>query len=107
MFNPCPKQQNKVSKKLTDASNGKDCIRCHGDDAYACHYNGDLQHIFGKGRGIKCSDIATADFCHRCDQKYAEGQNTGFRDAIERNEKWLKWVTLTNIRRFNDEVLKV
>lgn len=92
--------------KLTQASKGCNCIRCFAGDAYSCHYNGIRQHMLGKGRGIKASDIATAEFCHNCDMVFSEGNKSGFIDDIDRSEQFLFWVTMTNIRRLNEGVLK-
>ena len=92
--------------KITESARGKVCIRCGAHDAYCCHYNGKYQHLFGKGRGIKCSDIASAEFCHRCDQIFSEGNNSYFFNEAEREMEFLKFVTLTNIRRYNAGVLK-
>jgi hypothetical protein len=107
MFNPQPKQGNSKCKKLTQASKGMTCIRCDAPDAYACHYNGDYQHKYGKGRGIKCHDLMTADFCHRCDQLFSEGNKNNFPIEENRDEIFFDYINLTNIRRFNNGVLKV
>lgn len=92
--------------KLTDATRGKTCVRCQGPDAYACHYNGLRQIAFGKGTGIKCHDIATADLCKRCDDWFTEGSTKGFDSKIDRSEQFLFYVVMTNIRRFEDNTLK-
>jgi hypothetical protein len=90
--------------KLTQSTKGKTCIRCGSPDAYSCHYNGPMQHAYGKGRGIKCHDIATAEFCHECDQRFSEGST--FREQWEsrweRSEEFLHWIMMTNIRRIKD-----
>lgn len=92
--------------KLTQKANGKTCIRCGASDAYACHYNGQRQYAYGKGRGIKAHDMATAEFCHRCDQLFSEGQKAIWMSQDERSEEFLHWITMTNIRRFKSGVLK-
>lgn len=84
--------------KITQGANGMSCIRCGGSHAYACHYNGPRQHDYGKGRGMKCHDLATAEFCHECDRLFSEGSQ-GWASRWERSEEWLHWVMLTNIRR--------
>lgn len=96
--------------KLTDSARGQACIRCGAEHAYACHYNGFRQQMFGKGRGQKCSDIATAEFCHKCDQRFNEGsQNeawgTGMIGDTARSEEFLYFIMLTNIRRYKEGVL--
>jgi hypothetical protein len=93
-------------KILTQASKGQTCIRCHAPDAYACHYNGTYQHQYGKGRGIKCHDLMTADFCHTCDQDFTEGNRNNFDSDNQRDAMFLHYIALTNIRRFNSGVLK-
>ena len=91
--------------KITESARGKTCIRCGGHDAYACHYNGQHQHTFGKGMGIKCHDLASAEFCHTCDQIFSEGRYENFLNDCEREEQWFKWIMLTNIRRYTGGVL--
>jgi len=97
--------------KLTDASNGSTCVRCGAPDAYSCHYNGPRQHAYGKGRAIKCSDMATAEFCKRCDDVFVEGsyathkEAEGWRDVNDRSEWFLHWIMVTNIRRAREGVL--
>jgi len=103
--------------KLTDASKGVFCIRCGKHGAYSCHYNGPRQHDYGKGRGIKCSDIATAEFCNDCDNVFSEGTTQSLVLRLygavvywdtkwDRSEEFLHWCMLTNIRRFENMVLK-
>jgi len=92
--------------KLTKASKGTDCICCGAPDAYSCHYNGQRQHIYGKGRGIKCHDMATAEFCYDCDQDFIEGSMGHWTTKDERSEAFLHFIMLTNIRRFKDGVIK-
>lgn len=93
--------------KLTRSSHGKTCIRCGGSDAFSSHFNGTYQHQYGKGRGIKCHDMATAEFCYVCDQLFSEGTTAGFHSKDDRDAQFLHWIMMTNIRRFNSGVLKV
>lgn len=94
--------------KLTKLANGKDCIRCDSPDAYACHYNGPRQHDYGKGRGIKANDIATAELCSKCDLRFIEGSTSPDWDTRwDRSEEFQHLIILTNIRRFNSGVLKL
>jgi len=90
--------------KLTESSKGKTCIRCGAPDAYACHYNGPRQHLYGKGRGIKCHDTMTAEFCYNCDQDFSEGSMMPqWNDSKwERSEEFLNYIGLTNIRRYEE-----
>lgn len=95
------------SKKLTQSAEGKTCIKCGGPDAYCCHYNGQRQHIYGKGRGIKVSDLMTAEFDKKCDDRFSEGTTEFWKDQDERSEEFLHWICLTNERRINSGVLSV
>jgi hypothetical protein len=91
-------------KKLTQSSKGSICIKCGAPDAYSCHYNGPRQHSYGKGRGIKCNDLLTAEFCHKCDQEFTEGSMLlrWYGNKWERSEEFLHWICMTNIRRYNE-----
>jgi hypothetical protein len=91
--------------KLTQASKGQPCIRCGAPGAWSCHYAGPRQHSYGKGRGIKCSDLATAEFCQKCDQVFSEGKMDGFTDKWDKSEQWLHYIMLTNIRRIERGVI--
>lgn len=94
--------------KLTKKSNGTICIRCDAEGAYSCHYNGPRQHDYGKGRGIKCHDLATAELCNRCDQIFTEGSKVeNCANKWERSEEFQHLIILTNIRRFENGILKV
>lgn len=88
------------SKRLTDSAKYQPCIRCGGgQDGSVCarHYNGFRQQAYGKGMGEKCSDLASAELCARCDHRFTEG--VGDRYSIERSEQFLHYCMLTNIRR--------
>lgn len=97
------------SKKLTDSAKNESCIRCGRDvegEVCARHYNGIRQHAFGKGRGEKCSDLASAELCMNCDAMFAEGAGLqggchfgGWRTVEDRSEEFLFWCMMTNIRR--------
>lgn len=87
--------------KLTKSAEGQPCIKCQRTgETRACHYNGWMQHQYGKGRGIKASDIATAEFCQECDTMFTEGSTEGFTDKIDRSEQFLHFIMLTNISRY-------
>lgn len=89
--------------KITNAAKGQICIKCGKPDAYACHYNGPRQHMYGKGRGRKCSDIMTAEFCYECDQEFTEGSiSCEWTDKWERSEFFMHWISMTNIRRYEE-----
>lgn len=88
---------------ITESARHQSCIRCGRDgETRAAHYNGFRQHAYGKGRGIKCNDVATADFCHTCDDLFSEANYSkwpGGSKSIERSEEFLHWCMMTNIRR--------
>jgi len=93
--------------KITKSAKGKTCINCGASDAYACHYNGPRQHRYGKGRGIKCHDIASAELCHECDQMFTEGSdNPMWETKWDRSEHFQHLIILTNMRRYDDGDLK-
>ena len=94
-------------KKLTEASRGSICIKCDMPGAYACHYNGVRQHSYGKGRGIKCNDIMTAEFCMVCDSEFSEGSTGKWINKWERSEEFLHYVMLTLIRRLKEGIIKI
>ncbi len=95
--------------KITQSARGEECIRCQDDTGKvrACHYNGPRQHVYGKGRGIKCNDRASADFCDKCDAVFTEGTTDPERWANkwERSEEFHYWIMLTNFRRDKKGVL--
>ena len=110
------------NRKMLDAAKDVPCIRCGKEgETRACHYNGVCQDVFGKGRGQKCDDLMTAEFCHLCDQRFTEGklepwyaeQKEELADIHARNNaKWLRsqeflyFISLTNIRRIERGILK-
>lgn len=95
--------------KLTQLSKGQTCIKCDRPGAYSCHYNGKRSHSFGKGRGIKASDLTTAEFCGDCDKEFIEGSMLPRWNGNrwERSEEFLFYVSLTNIRRLENSILKI
>lgn len=99
------------SRKLLDSCKHLPCIRCQRKgETRAAHYCGDRQHMYGKGRGIKCDDSATADFCQACDDLFSEHNYKawpGGSKSIERSEEFQHYVILTNIRRFQMGIVVV
>jgi len=91
------------NRKMLDAAQYVPCIRCGKEgETRACHYNGMYQISFGKGRGQKCSDFATAEFCHDCDQLFSEGSTPFGKDICGkamRSDELQRYIILTNIRR--------
>lgn len=91
--------------KITQSAKEMSCIRCGKEgETRACHYNGPRQHDYGKGRGIKANDLATAEFCHDCDQHFTEG-SSHWSNKWERSEDFLHYIMLTNIRRLKNGVI--
>jgi len=101
------KQKPFRSKKYTGAAKDQSCVCCGAYDGTICarHYNGQRQHIYGKGRGIKCSDLATADLCEACETQFSEGINN-HESKDERSEAFLHYCMLTIMRRVEQGVLK-
>ena len=99
-----PKDNPWRDRKYTQAANGQVCVRCDvmTGTVVACHYTGLRQHIYGKGRSIKCSDIVTADLCAECHT----WMDSPKRKSIERSEEFLHLIALTLMRRLADGVLK-
>ena len=93
--------------KLTKSAKGQSCIRCGHPESFAAHYNGPRQHSYGKGRGRKCHDMASAEFCSKCDQEFSEGQMEGFTDKWDKSEQWHYYIMLTNIRRIERGDIKI
>jgi len=91
--------------KITESARGKPCIRCgKAGETRLAHYNGLRAHMLGKGMGIKCNDIAGAEFCRDCDDLFSEANYPvwdGGSKSIERSEEFLFWVVMTMIRRGN------
>ena len=78
------------------------CIRCgKPGETRRAHYNGYRSYSYGKGRGRKCSDVATAEFCNDCDQLFSESSYplyAGGSKSVERSEEFLHWIIMTAIR---------
>lgn len=89
--------------KITESARHQSCIRCGMEgETRACHNNGFRAHAYGKGRGIKCHDLATAEFCQSCDDLFSEKNYhlwPGGSKSIERSEEFLHYILLTIIRR--------
>ncbi len=92
------------SKKLLKAAKDQSCVRCGADDGtiVGCHYTGLRQHIYGKGRGIKCHDLCVADLCSECHVFFDQPTE---RKSIESSEDFQHCIILTMVRRFEQGVL--
>ena len=93
------------SKKIRDSARDQSCVRCGSDDGTVvlCHYTGLRQHQYGKGKGIKGSDIIGAHLCYTCHTEMDQPQQ---RKSIEASEEFLHCVALTLIRLVEQGVLK-
>lgn len=95
--------------KLTQSSKGKSCIACGVNDGTICarHYNGVRQQHYGKGMRKKCHDLMTAELCMKCDAELSEGvMPSGCETKWDRSELFLHYIALTNIRRYEEGVIK-
>ena len=92
------------NRKMLDAARDMPCIKCGIDNGTICarHYNGSYQHMYGKGRGQKCSDLMTAEFCSECDRDFQEGTIRLWPTDAARNAEFLHWIAMTNIRRIEN-----
>jgi len=92
-----------VLKSYTDQAHQLSCIRCGNTPAMPCHYTGMCQHWYGKGRGIKCTDLAIVDLCHDCHQEFDNLQIGKHEECavrqLEQSEEFLHYVFLTIHRR--------
>jgi hypothetical protein len=80
-------------------------VRCGSDDGTSvwAHYTGLRQHQYGKGKGIKGSDIIGAHLCYACHTELDQPQQ---RKSVEASEEFLHCVALTLIRLVEQEILK-
>lgn len=92
------------SKKLLAAAAGRSCIRCGCDDGtvISAHYTGFRQHSYGKGAGIKCSDLACAWFCATCHAHFDQPQEY---KSVDLSEEFLHCIVLTLIKAAEDGVI--
>ena len=103
------------SPKLLKSAKDQSCIRCGRNDGTVCarHYNGLWQGAYGKGRGQKCSDLLSADFCSQCDQIFSEGNFDAWKDVPTEWQSDVKavdfmhWIAMTNLRRLERGILGV
>jgi hypothetical protein len=89
--------------KITESARHQSCIRCGKEgESRMAHYCGFRAHSYGKGRGIKANDEATACLCQECDYLFSEANYhawPGGSKSIERSEEFLHYILLTIIRR--------
>ena len=112
------------NKKLLAGAKDESCVRCGSHEGVSsCHYTGFRQHLYGKGRGIKCSDLMSAYLCSHChvyfDVEFGGIPNNRTSMAISQqehkdrdnkvislSEEFLHCIALTNIRRIEQGLLK-
>jgi len=91
------------SRIMKDARSGKSCICCGVSDGTVCgrHYNGQRQHAYGKGRGIKCHSFLVADLCNGCDADFQEGSihKNDYHARSAYSEEFQHWCLMSLIRR--------
>ena len=91
------------SRIMKDARSGKPCIRCGISHESVCgrHYNGQRQHSYGKGRGIKCHPFLVADMCEHCDFSFQEGSvpKDDYDGRDRYSEEFQHWCLMSLIRR--------
>ena len=85
---------NKRTPSLLALAKHSACVRCEADDGtiVGAHYTGIRQHAYGKGRGLKGSDIAVAFLCRACHEYFDQPAE---RKSIERSEEFLHCIMLT------------
>ena len=95
------------SSLLRRSAKGQACVFCGARDGtvVACHYTGQRQHLYGKGKSIKGHDCLTADLCVRCHAYFDQPTNDKTKD--ERSEEFLHCIALTLVRRMQRGVLVV
>ena len=101
------------SRKLLNAAEGQACVNCgvRDDTVVAAHYSGIRSQIFGKGKGIKCHDLLSADLCRKCHFSMDNNESSHLKDRymrkIDSSEQFLFCVAMTLVRRIKQGVLKV
>lgn len=95
------------SPLLLRSSKDQACVRCGKRDGtvVGCHYVGQRQHIYGKGKSVKGHDCLTADLCQTCHAHFDQPANDRTKD--ERSEEFLHCIALTMVRRLQRGVLVV
>ncbi len=98
------------NKKLLAAAENESCVRCGSyEGVCSAHYTGFRQHLYGKGRGIKCSDLMSAYLCRKCHDwfdLFGDGSLNDDETSAGNSEDFLHCIALTNIRRLEQGALK-
>jgi len=82
-----------MATNLRKLAQDEPCVRCgsHGTTVLA-HYNGDYNHVVGKGMGKKAHDLAGAFLCHKCHLHFDNRESRG----INRELEWFKCILSTH-----------
>ncbi len=103
------RSKNIRSKKLLRGAKDQSCVRCGSRGTVAAHYQGYRSQSFGKGMGIKPHDLCIADLCMNCHKLFDSYQGGFAADKFERkielSERFLYYIMLTLIRRFEQGIL--
>ena len=90
----------------TKEAHSLNCIRCGKGPAMPCHYTGLRQQHYGKGWGIKVSDLMIADFCLTCHEFFdqylgmkSENEQTYEYKKLDHSEEFLHYTLMTIHRR--------
>lgn len=68
------------------------CVLTGVPNAERCHYDGPMQHLFGKGMSEKCDNLFVAEVSH---EKHMEFHDPKTRKSIERSHEFLVAILLT------------
>jgi hypothetical protein len=68
------------------------CVLTGSKNAERCHYDGPMQHLFGKGMSEKCDNLFVAEVSH---EKHMEFHDPKTRKSIERSHEFLVAILLT------------
>jgi len=103
------------SKRYLAAAKDQACVYCGARDGtvVAAHLTGYRAQEFGKGKGVKCHDILTADLCSKCHvafDSYEIGTTLSDQPYIRKmdhSEQFLTCILRTIVRRTQQGVLRV
>jgi hypothetical protein len=68
------------------------CVLTGAKNVERCHYDGPMQHLFGKGMSEKCDNLFVAEVSH---EKHMEFHDPKTRKSIERSHEFLVAILLT------------
>lgn len=101
------------SKPMRDGAKGQMCVRCGCRSAttVGAHYQGLRAFWYGKGKGLKPTDLAIADLCDTCHQ-YFDGyankrHKLDYDEKISLSEEFMHCILLTLHRRVEQGIITV